>query len=517
MSRAKLYEILSNPTLAARAMRALFAIAVLTELLWESVAEARVGGGHSWSSGRRSGSSFSGGSSRSSYSGGSSGGDSDVLFLLLHLVIRYPKIGIPLILVVGAFLAIKALSKPQPRWSPGSSAPPPLRVATDLSEIAKVDPGFSEPVFLDFVQLVHRRATEATVNARERAALAPFVDEAVWPNLAEQARGATAVSEVILGGVEVIDITVGHAETRIGVLLKSNRLEERDGQTRRVYMQERWTFRRKTGAVSLPPEETLRLGCPSCGVAVETDRMGACTHCGTPITKGQLQWQVASAVPATVVRPVSPPEIGASDGGDEPSVHDYTLKDPNLGAQLRGLVGRHPDFVPKDFQQHVRDVYFALQTAWSEDRWSAARPHVTDSLYQSLRFWTDGYQVGGLRNHLDDIQLEKMEIVKVGVDAWYESITLRIWGSMRDYTVNERGQLVGGNREVPRRFSEYWTFLRAAGTGAGSRDAQHCPSCGAPLDNVSHTGVCGYCDTRIASGTFDWVLSRIDQTDVYRG
>ena len=43
------------------------------------------------------------------------------------------------------------------------------------------------------------------------------------------------------------------------------------------------------------------------------------------------------------------------------------------------------------------------------------------------------------------------------------------------------------------------------------------PCCGAPLDNVSQTGVCGYCDTKITTGDFDWVLSRIDQCEVYSG
>ncbi len=95
---------------------------------------------------------------------------------------------------------------------------------------------------------------------------------------------------------------------------------------------------------------------------------------------------------------------------------------------------------------------------------------------------------------------------------------MRIWGSMIDATVEVgSGKLVGGNDKKARRFSEYWTFLRASGTGAASKDAHSCPSCGAALDRISQAGVCGYCDTVITTGRFDWVLSRIHQTAEYEG
>jgi hypothetical protein len=64
----------------------------------------------------------------------------------------------------------------------------------------------------------------------------------------------------------------------------------------------------------------------------------------------------------------------------------------------------------------------------------------------------------------------------------------------------------------------YWTFTRTRGTtGAPAGDAEHCPSCGAPLDKVSMAGVCGYCDAKIVTGDFDWVLSRIEQDESYEG
>ena len=46
--------------------------------------------------------------------------------------------------------------------------------------------------------------------------------------------------------------------------------------------------------------------------------------------------------------------------------------------------------------------------------------------------------------------------------------------------------------------------------------ALQCPNCGAAL-KVNMAGVCEYCRSKITSGEFDWVLSRIEQDEAYAG
>ena len=43
-----------------------------------------------------------------------------------------------------------------------------------------------------------------------------------------------------------------------------------------------------------------------------------------------------------------------------------------------------------------------------------------------------------------------------------------------------------------------------------------CPNCGAPLQ-INMAGNCGTCRVKVTAGQFDWVLSRIEQDDVYEG
>ncbi len=499
------------------AMLALFAVAVAATI---TVADARVGGGQGFGSG--GGGGYSSG-------GGGGGGDGEILvdifILLLHLCIEYPAIGIPLLLVFVVGVGIRFMFFDGRTPSFGSVGvdnnpysdfePQPRRRSrnTSLGPLLTEDPAFSVPVFLDFAGLVYRRALNATrtpEGSDSWSALEPFVSERARGQLLG-AYGDRDVTDVIVGATRIRKVQVRNRH-RIQVEFETN-LTTTNGQR---YVKSSWWFEREGGATSLGPQDTMALGCPNCGNPVETDTMGQCTTCGSPITKGQLQWQVAT-VQVDSERAVTPPKLSLSSGGKEPGVFEPTVFQDGLGSKLRAFRGRHPDFDTDRFKQRVNDVYFALQNAWSANTWDDARPFVTDPLYQQLRFWIEGYKQAGLRNQLTDIALHEVQIVKVSDDAWYESITVRIMGSMKDATLNEKGEVVSGNADKSRTFSEYWTFLRASGTGADSKPADSCPSCGAPLDRIGSSGVCGYCDSKITTGQFDWVLSRIDQPEVYSG
>jgi len=228
---------------------------------------------------------------------------------------------------------------------------------------------------------------------------------------------------------------------------------------------------------------------------------------------GQHQW-AAISVDFGIRQSVRPPKVGLTQGGKEPSWDAPSAIDPALGKAFRALEARHPDFDVDTFHARVRVMFATLQDAWSSQQWDRARPYVTDTLFQTLRFWIEQYEEHGLVNRLDDIELDKIAFIRIQRDAWYEAITVRIWGRMKDYVVDKQGDVVGGNKNRQRLFSEYWTLLRSIGTGAACGDPLQCPSCGAALDQISQTGVCGYCETKITSGQFDWVLTRIDHAEL---
>lgn len=154
----------------------------------------------------------------------------------------------------------------------------------------------------------------------------------------------------------------------------------------------------------------------------------------------------------------------------------------------------------------------------STKRWDAARPYETDHLFDTHRFWIERYRQSGLTNRIEALEIEKVIPCKIEQDAFYDAITVRIFASMIDYTMRDAdGAVVEGSKTTPRRFSEYWTFIRRSGFDPARRpEPASCLSCAAPIE-VNVAGVCEYCGAHVTSGEFDWVPTTIDQDEDYRG
>ena len=490
---------------------------------------ARVGGGQGYSGGS------SGGSSGGGYSGGGGSGDGgDLIYFLFWLCLNHPVIGIPLTIgVVVVVMVAKSQGGGQRRYAAHHEAPQAgrgggadprrgriLQRRQAVEALKHEDPDFSEPLFVDHVQLVYARAQALRAEPAEPWLLEAFSTSAL---ASLQAAGPVdAVEDVIFGATSLGAVSMRGGQVLVQVALETNYTELRGDKRSDLLAKETWTFRRKQGVRSPGPERMRALGCASCGSTLEMKADGTCPSCGTLRAEGASQWQV-HAIQRAVER-LPPPAARMSQSGVEPGTYAPTVVDPELAVASRQLLARHPGFSMGDFQERVRTVFLALQHAWSEQRWEEARPHETDALFQVHRYWMDRYRRHGLVNRLDDITVMRVEPCKIVRDAWVESITVRVQASMKDWmerldgSGRPTGKVVGGDPKGLRTFTEYWTFVRTVGGKEPVGDGvSSCPSCGAPLDRVSQAGVCGYCDAKITTGDFDWVLSRIEQDEAYVG
>lgn len=498
-------------------------ILVVPLLLVAGEAWARVGGGQGYSGG---GSRSSGGGS---YSGGGGGGDGGAIIeLLIWLCIRHPAIGIPLTLfVVGVVIYTKFHQRDSGYVShrTRTSSPRTLDVAAPLSRamnpkaVVEQDPNFSEPLFIDFVQLAYVRAQVARGDGQTEA-LRPLMTDAAIASLLSQRGNLKEVRDVIFGSTNLAGLRQAGGRLHLQVELETNLTEVRPSGESQVLRKERWTFGRQLGVLSPGPEGMRSLGCPSCGSTQAITLDGRCPNCSTVRTGGASQWEVETFQVLQSAALTAPQlQLG---GGMEHGTQLRTVQAPDLGPQSRALLARHPAFAWETFNATVESIFLKLQEAWSTQRWELARPYETDALFQTHRFWMERYRRFGLVNKVEQVSVRRIELARIGVDAFYESITVRVFASMLDWT--EQGpqkKVVAGSTSEKRVMSEYWTFIRRIGGKArpdgGGWDAEHCPSCGAPLDNVSQTGVCGYCEATITTGDFDWVLTRIEQDEAYRG
>ncbi len=506
---------IANGRLITRVLLACATLCALGLLATEGF--ARVGGGQSYGGGG---------------SGGGDGGGAGALVylvvrLLLWLTIEYPYIGIPLDIIVIALLIywfVKPSKKSVSVTSTSITTPDGVAsvaqqqrdVQRSFNQLRRFDPNFSEIIFVDFCYALYGRAHEARGRGPKALdVLSPYLSGAALNSLIQlNPPGLQAVEGVIVGAMQVTEVRgVDTPIVWITCEFETNYTEVVNGKPMSYYVRERWRFERKREVLSPSPERASALHCPKCGAALQKDTRGACAFCGTKVTSGEFQWYVGA------IKTLSREARGPLLTGEVPEVGtDYaTVTQPNFPAVRAAFEQNNPTFSWGDFQARARMIFNELQEAWSTLQWERARPFETDNIFQMHRYWIEAYKRQGLRNALDQYQITGMQPVKIKVDAFYNSITLRIYAQGYDYTVDQNGQLVAGSNKNLRRWSEYWTFVRySKARPAAARADLNCPNCAAPL-KVSATGICQFCGGKITSGEFDWVLSRIEQDEGYSG
>ena len=192
-----------------------------------------------------------------------------------------------------------------------------------------------------------------------------------------------------------------------------------------------------------------------------------------------------------------------------------TIVSSGANERMHGIRERDATFDWNVFVARAHVVFGALQQGWSGREPLRIRPFLTDNLFQSMVYWIDLYVAQRCRNMNDGARIEQIEFANAISDAHYDAITVRVFAIGADYTISDDGRMLSGSKS-PRRYSEYWTFVRGNVRKGTSKGDLACPQCGAPLA-ISMVGNCDHCGVKVTSGDFDWVLSRIEQDEVYSG
>jgi hypothetical protein len=465
------------------------------------------------------GDSYSGGGGHDS--GGSDGGDGgdgaligELIFQLIRLCFYYPSVGLPLLAIVIGFLIYGRYQKRKNKdWDSGP--PVALEFSSTLDDIRRVDPDFSQVLFEDFVFRLYATAQRARGTPGALDALAPYLTIDARHALAQRPPQNTPVEGIVIGAMRTFRVDLApspEADTTIGIELETN--YSTGGHT--YFAVETWTLVRRGDARTKPPSASRTFPCPNCGApwqGVDAPGGQACSYCGEIVDNGRFDWQVRSIrlkherqQPPTLTNDV--PERGTDLA---------TYVQPGLDALWLGVLQGDPALSDASLIARLHHIYRAVNDAWTAGDLSAARGVLSDGLYDYLSYWMTAYRAQGLRNVLEGMAITHQTPAKVTRDRWYDSLTIRIWGTGRDYVVRlDDGSLVRGSRSRDRRYSEYWTIIRSSARRGPSRNDAACGNCGAPLV-VTHAGACQHCGAHVTAGEFDWVLSKIEQDDSYRG
>lgn len=470
----------------------------LIALLLAADALARPGGGDT----------FSGGSSSSS---GGGGGDAELLFFLIRLAFYYPQLGVPLLIIAVLFFTIKMRKRPAEAWSSQPRLAPPSRHA-ELEAIAKLDPDFSAIVFEDFVFRLYATAHQARSTPADLDALAPFLSPAVRAELAKRDPVGQTITDVVIGVMKPIAVQLPGDKQDGEVIVRLSFESNMSAGDRSYHVDEVWTLARAAAVRSRPPDAVRAFGCPNCGASYSSSDSQRCDHCGQVVDDGRFDWQVRE-LRLVQQTPLPPTQRGSvpERGGDMP-----TIVHPQLRARWQALCAADPALTHDRLRARTLLIYRELNAGWSELDPAKIRPFVSDGMFDYLRYWIDTFKRRQQRNVLKDMRVEKLTVVKVTRDRYYDAITARIHAVGIDYTVDAAGKTLRGSARAPRSYSEYWTLIRGATVRGAPRDEPSCPSCNAPL-KISMAGTCEYCGALLTRGDFDWVLSKIEQDESYSG
>jgi DNA-directed RNA polymerase subunit RPC12/RpoP len=483
----------------------------LALFLVPALAHARPGGGEGYSGG--------GGD-------GGGGGGGEIVFLLLRLwfefVIHYPAIGIPMTIV--GILVFLAWRRKQGKvgsqnWdlSPAPVAPPQRPRSSDLDAVRGLDPEFSVVLFEDFAYALYARAHQARSDRRALDGLAPYLSPPARDHLQQRPPAGVPVTSVIVGVLRVTQLSLpAQPAGWVQVVLEIESNITLTGGAAQ-YVRERWSLVRSSSARSKPADQVKSFKCPNCGAPFDPAGAAAgdrCAYCGEVVSGGRFDWTV-QAIELLKVE-ARPPALVSTV--EEVGTTWPTVYHPQVRERRAELLRDDPATTDEALGARLGLIYGQLNSAWTSLDLTPARAFVSDGLFDYLQYWISAYQSQGLRNVLEGMRITEWTIAKVVRDARYDSVTCRIWGSGRDYTVKQAdGTVVSGNPKRDRVYTEYWTLIRAAGVHAAPRADRSCPNCGAPVDQVNMAGECGHCGAKITRGDFDWVLSKIEQDDVYTG
>jgi hypothetical protein len=503
---------------------------VASVLLSATLAHARPGGGGSFSGGSKGGGGgggggFKGGGGGGSYSGGGGSGDGGAF---LALIIENPIIGIPIVIIIIVVLVLRAkfggalegndwsTTAGSTNWTPHQQPQQPVHsepLRGKLEALRRTDPGFSIVVFEDFLYFLYAEMQRAR-GAGAADTLAAYVADGARAVLHNDGR-LGEVNGIIIGSMtyERVDVDA-QGGVQLDVVVESNYVERyRPQGEQRYYVKDRLRLTRAPGARSRDPGKARTLNCPNCGGPLSNMRGTTCNFCHTTVPQGTKDWAVVSL--QTLEREPKGPLLTSSvaeEGTNLPTIFDRNAQ--AVFAQIQAKDGGATSW--GSVEHRVGMIFQEFHAGWVSRDPTRVRPFVSDNLFQSQLYWIDLYRNGKCINRTDGSRITRLELVNATTDAYYDAVTVRLYATGLDFTISEDGRLMSGSQSIQRAYSEYWTLIRGAQKKKTDKGEKQCPNCGAPL-KISMTGNCEYCAVKVTGGEYDWVLSRIEQDEVYTG
>jgi hypothetical protein len=473
-----------------RRLSAGFWLIILTVIFFPAAAVmARAGGGGGFHDGGGGG----GG-------GGSIGGLIELIYLLIRLVIVYPLIGLPTVVLIVVFI-IWANRQGQSAYQSsvlrrGGGVIEQERKAAILQRLRAHDFAFDEGAFCKRVGGAFLKIQTAWC-AQELKGVQLFLSDGVVERFslqfAEQREQNyhDQMQSIAVQDVQIVDLDSSGVFDEISLRIAARAVDYRadlssgqrvSGSTEVEPFVEVWSFLRRRGAVTDPARPGLIEGhCPNCGAAIAMNQSAQCPYCRALLHSGRYDWVLC--------------EITQQSQWERSS--DRSIRG------LEQLKEADDGFSPQALEDRASVIFWRKAAAGRLGKVDPLRKVAVDSFCDQY-----GLSLKTPRRYAGDCAVGGVHMVgfvAAGAAEPMDRVLVQIRWSATLITLDASGRRNAGGDSLQ-------TSLLVLGRQRGARtdadtsiSSAHCPKCGAP-ESQSIENACAACGTVLNDGSRDWVL-----------
>jgi tellurite resistance protein len=456
-------------------------------LLWAEELFARAGGGGNYVG------TGSGG-------GGGGGGGGDGLGALIYLLIRYPQIGVPVLVIVVVYSAIKHIRNPNRTTSnavktlENMAAPDP----SGIDSIIERDPNLVAEKFIEKARKTEESVQEAWSNG-DMSPIRPIVSDGIFRRFEAQLsimrhQGVQnpvvdhRISEAHIHSVEKdrhfdtihVAIEASSRDLEVSAQLSIEEARAKAGKAPSETYTEIWSFSRRPGTKTLDNPGAVEGYCPNCGASIQGSQATKCQFCEALINSGDYDWVLAE-----ITQPV---EWRPSSVGDVGGLAELVASDPNFNRQSSEDRGSYV------FWRWIESLVLGNPSPLSK---CASHGFIKEVEEQS--------KSGPMPLFKTAVGSVDLIFCEPACADERDRIYLKVlWSSARS------------NKDVPAPAANVLILSRKTGaTDPGGLSYARCPICAAPLEE-NDSPTCDYCDGDLAAGDADWVLENVRRPEEIR-
>lgn len=139
-------------------------------------------------------------------------------------------------------------------------------------------------------------------------------------------------------------------------------------------------------------------------------------------------------------------------------------QDGDLDRGISHIRSMDPAFDPASVSDTARRMFQGVQQAVTMRDIAWIREHLGNEIYGVLQEQCDRLRAAKRTNRVEKIEIPGAEVTEAWQESGQDFVTVRLAGSMLDYTVDDAsGTVVEGSQTSRVEFDEFWTFTRPVG------------------------------------------------------